>query len=48
MRPGTTNAEQQRIEALEREVRKLRKTSEILKLASACVAQAALDCHHKR
>ncbi|MFM6585748.1 MAG: IS3 family transposase [Dolichospermum sp.] len=35
VRPGTTTAEQQRIKDLEREVRELRKTNEILKLASA-------------
>ncbi|MCL4736707.1 MAG: IS3 family transposase [Burkholderiaceae bacterium] len=35
VRPGTTTAEQQRIKELEREVRELRKTNEILKLASA-------------
>ncbi|WP_291521689.1 IS3 family transposase [Acidithiobacillus sp.] len=34
-RPGATTAEQQRIKELEREVRELRKTNEILKLASA-------------
>jgi len=34
-RPGPTTAEQQRIKELEREVRELRKTNEILKLASA-------------
>ncbi|HMZ02538.1 MAG TPA: IS3 family transposase [Piscinibacter sp.] len=35
VRPGSTTAEQQRIKELEREVRELRKTNEILKLASA-------------
>jgi transposase len=39
-RPGTTTAEQQGIKELEREVRELRKTNEILKLASAFFAQA--------
>ncbi|WP_374657173.1 IS3 family transposase [Inhella sp.] len=34
-RPGATTAEMQRIKELEREVRELRKTNEILKLASA-------------
>lgn len=48
MRPGSTTAEQQRIKELEREVRELRKTNEILKLASAYFAQAELDRHHKR
>lgn len=33
VRPGATTAEQQRIKELEREVRELRKTNEILKLA---------------
>ena len=41
-------AEQQRIKELEREVRELRKTNEILKLASAYFAQAELDRHHKK
>ena len=48
VRPGTTTAEQQRIKELEREVRELRKTNEILKLASAYFAQAELDRHHKK
>jgi transposase len=47
-RPGPTTAEQQRIKDLEREVRELRKTNEILKLASAYFAQAELDRHHKK
>ena len=47
-RPGATTTEQQRIKELEREVRELRKTNEILKLASAYFAQAELDRHHKR
>ncbi|WP_281908162.1 IS3 family transposase [Massilia varians] len=34
-RPGPTTAEEERIKALEREVRELRKTNEILRLASA-------------
>jgi transposase len=48
VRPGATTAEQQRIKELEREVRELRKTNEILKLASAYFAQAELDRHHKK
>jgi len=48
VRPGATTAEQQRIKELEREVRELRKTNEILKLASAYLAQAELDRHHKK
>lgn len=46
-REGPTTAEQQRIKALEREVRELRKANEILKLASAFFAQAELDRHFK-
>ena len=42
-RPGPTTAEHQRIRELEREVRELRKTNEILKLASAYFAQAEFD-----
>lgn len=42
-REGLSTAEQQRIKALEREVRELRKANEILKLASAFFAQAELD-----
>ena len=48
VRPGPTTAEQQRIKELEREVRELRKTNEILKLASAYFAQAELDRHHRK
>ena len=47
-RPGRTTAEQQRIKELEREVRELRKTNEILKLASAYFAQAELDRQLKK
>ena len=39
-RPGLTTVEQQRIE---REVRELRKTNEIVKLAGAYFAQAEFD-----
>ena len=42
-RAGPTTTEQQRIQALERDVRELRKANEILKLASAFFAQAELD-----
>ena len=45
---GCTAAEQQRVKALEREVKELRKANEILKLASAFFAQAELDRHIKR
>ena len=47
-RDGVTTAEKERIRALEREVRELRRTNEILKLASAYFAQAELDRHHKK
>jgi transposase len=46
-REGLTTAEQHRIQALEREVRELRKANEILKLASAFFAQAELDRRFK-
>ena len=45
---GPTTAEQQRIKELEREVRELRKTNEILKLASAYFAQAEFDRQLKK
>ena len=47
-RPGPTTGEQQRIKELEREVRELRKTNDILKLASAYCAQADFDRQLKR
>ena len=47
-RTGVTTAEQDRVKALERENRELRKANEILKLASAFFAQAELDRHMKR
>ena len=43
VRPGSTTAEQQRIKELERKVRELGKTNEILMLADAYFAQAELD-----
>ena len=43
MREGTTSEECDRIKALEREVKELRRANEILKLASAFFAQAELD-----
>ena len=46
-RDGTTTAERERIKALEREVRELRKANEILCLASAFFAQAELDRRFK-
>jgi hypothetical protein len=45
--PGTTTAEEERIKALEREVRELRKANGILRLASAFFAQAELGRHFK-
>jgi transposase-like protein len=46
-RDGLTTAEQQRVKALEREVKELRKANEILRLASAFFAQAELDRRFK-
>lgn len=42
-RAGPTTDEQERIKALEREVRELRQANEILRKASAYFAQAELD-----
>ena len=47
-RPGVTTAERERIKALERENKELRRANEILKLASAFFAQAELDRNLKR
>ena len=47
-RSGPTTTEQQRIKELEREVRELRKTNEILRLASAYFAQAEFDRQLKK
>jgi len=46
-REGATTAEQERMKALEREVKELRKANEILRLASAFFAQAELDRRFK-
>ena len=46
-RDGVTTAEAERIRALERENRELKKANEILRLASAFFAQAELDRHKK-
>ena len=46
-REGVTSAEQERVKALEREVRELRKANEILRLAIAFFAQAELDRRFK-
>jgi transposase-like protein len=43
LRDGVTSDERERIKALERENKELRKANEILKLASAFFAQAELD-----
>ncbi len=43
MRDGVTQIERDRVKALEREVKELRRANEILKLASAFFAQAELD-----
>ncbi len=42
-REGITSDERERVKALEREVKELRRANEILKLASAFFAQAELD-----
>lgn len=42
-RAGVTSDERERIKALERENKELRRANEILKLASAFFAQAELD-----
>jgi len=47
-RLGPTMDEQERIKALEREVRELRQANEILRKASAYFAQAELDRPFKR
>ena len=43
MHDGFTRDERERLKALEREVKELRRANEILKLASAFFAQAELD-----
>jgi transposase len=48
MRDGVTSEERERIKALERENKELRRANEILKLASAYFAQAELDRHTKK
>ena len=44
-RPGLTTDERERLKALEREVRELRRANEILRKASAFFAVAELDRH---
>ncbi len=43
LRPGLTTDERERLKALERENKELRRANEILKTASAFFAQAELD-----
>ncbi|CAM5316697.1 Transposase OS=Eoetvoesiella caeni OX=645616 GN=DFR37_10877 PE=4 SV=1 [Eoetvoesiella caeni] len=43
VRDGVPSAERERVKALEREVKELRRANEILKLASAFFAEAELD-----
>ena len=47
-RPGLTTTERERLKELEREVRELRRTNEILRKASAFFAQAELDRRPKQ
>jgi len=47
LRAGPTSRDQERIRALEREVRELRQANEILRKASAYFAQAELDRRSK-
>ena len=47
-RPGLTSDEREKVKALEREVRELRRANEILRKASAYFAQAELDRPFKR
>jgi transposase len=46
-KPGLTTAERERLKALERENRELRRANEILRKASAFFAQAELDRREK-
>jgi transposase-like protein len=46
-RDGVTTVERERVTALERDVKELRRANEILKLASAFFAQAELDRRFK-
>ena len=47
VRDGIPSEERERVKALEREVKELRRANEILKLASAFFAQAELGRHLK-
>jgi transposase-like protein len=46
-REGLTTSERERVKALEREVRELRRANDILRTASAYFAQAELDRRRK-
>jgi transposase-like protein len=48
VRPGVTSEERERLKALEREVKELRRANEILRTASAFFAQAELDRQLKK
>ena len=48
LRPGLTSPERERLKALERENRELRRANEILRKASAYFAQAELDRRPRR
>ena len=48
LRAGLTSPERERLKALEREVRELRRANEILRKASAYFAQAELDRRPRR
>ena len=47
VRDGVSTDERERLKALEREVKELRRTNEILKIASAFFARAELDRRFK-
>jgi transposase-like protein len=47
VKPGLTTDERERLKALERENKELRRTNEILRKASAFFAQAELDRREK-
>ncbi len=47
-RDGVTTSERERVKAMEREIKELRRANEILRSASAFFAQAALDRELKK
>ncbi|PXV83952.1 hypothetical protein C8R14_10270 [Nitrosomonas eutropha] len=47
-RDGVTSGERERIKAMEREIKELRRANDILKTANAFFAQAALDHELKK